>query len=128
MSRFLHFRKLCKPSWRNVKPHHRDSNRGPSAYRADAQTTAKRDTLYQTPLTLFLTLIYVYFNMHCTMRISLVRTTTCVCKSPPPPPPPRQSETQNQPSFATKHTYGVFILGVRYVITNYLTIKPFTVI
>ena len=27
---------LCTPSWKNVKPHHRDSNQGPSAYRVDA--------------------------------------------------------------------------------------------
>ena len=25
---------LCKPIWKNVKPHHRDSNQGPSACRA----------------------------------------------------------------------------------------------
>ena len=31
---------LCKRSWKNVKPRHRDSNQGPSAYRADALTTA----------------------------------------------------------------------------------------
>ena len=33
----IHF---CKPSWKNVKPHHRDLNQGPSAYLADALTTA----------------------------------------------------------------------------------------
>ena len=38
---YLHSRNsLCKPSWKNVKPYHRDSNQGPSAYRVDALTTA----------------------------------------------------------------------------------------
>ena len=31
---------LGKPSWKNCKPHHRDSNQGASTYRADELTTA----------------------------------------------------------------------------------------
>ena len=44
MSRFYTHEKisLCKPSWKNVKLHDRDSNHGPSACRVDALTTALR--------------------------------------------------------------------------------------
>ena len=39
MSRFLHSRKFTlQAKLKNVKPHHRDSNQGPSAYGADALT------------------------------------------------------------------------------------------
>ena len=38
---YLHSRKFTlQAKLKNVKPHHRDSNQGPSAYRADALTTA----------------------------------------------------------------------------------------
>ena len=39
---FLYFVILCKPRWKNVKPYHRNSNQGPSAYRADALSAVLR--------------------------------------------------------------------------------------
>ena len=63
----LHCRELlCKPSRKNVKPHHRDSSQGPSAYWPDALTAAlwcsshpqqrKHDIspIYKTPRVSFL--------------------------------------------------------------------------
>ena len=38
---------LCKPSWKNVKLHHRDSNQGP-AYQADVLTSVLQTKLQES--------------------------------------------------------------------------------